>query len=121
MARKELTKNARAIADLIFRKSSSRTTGKIKSHCSQQWQGLGKIAMNINLNEKQSQSQNARILAHLKNGERITSLDALNQFGCLRLSARIKDLRDRGHAIHAEFIEVSSGKRVKQYFMVGAV
>lgn len=73
--------------------------------------------MNINLNEKQSQSQNARILAHLKNGGRITSLEALNQFGCLRLSARIKDLRDRGHEIHAEFIEVSSGKRVKQYFM----
>lgn len=73
--------------------------------------------ININLNEKQSQSQNTRILDHLKSGGRITSLDALNQFGCLRLSARIKDLRDLGYEIRDEFIKVPSGKRVKQYFM----
>lgn len=72
---------------------------------------------NINQNEKQSQSQNARILAFMQNGGRITSLEALNQFGCLRLSARIKDLRDRGYAICDEFITVPSGKRVKQYFI----
>ncbi|TCJ96173.1 helix-turn-helix protein [Volucribacter psittacicida] len=76
---------------------------------------------NVNPNEKQSQSQNDRILAYLKKGGRITSLDALSQFGCLRLSARIKDLRDDGHQIDSEFIAVSSGKRVKQYFMVGDV
>lgn len=77
--------------------------------------------LNLNPNEKQSQSQNARLLAFLQNGGRITSLDALNQFGCLRLSARIKDLRDRGYAIRDEFINVPSGKRVKQYFMDDAV
>lgn len=72
---------------------------------------------NLNQNEKTSQTQNARILAHLQNGGRITSLDALNQFGCLRLSARIKDLRDRGHDIQSETITLSNGKRVSQYFM----
>lgn len=73
--------------------------------------------MNINPNEKTSQSQNAKILAHLQNGGRITSLSALKNFGCLRLSARIKDLRDRGHDIQSQFITVPSGKKVKQYFM----
>lgn len=73
--------------------------------------------MNINPNEKSSQSQNAKILAHLKNGGRITSLSALDDFGCLRLSARIKDLRDLGHNIQSVFITVPSGKKVKQYFM----
>lgn len=77
--------------------------------------------LNLNLNEKQSQSQNARLLAFMQSGGRITSLEALNQFGCLRLSARIKDLRDRGYVICDEFITVPSGKRVKQYFMDGAV
>lgn len=77
--------------------------------------------VNINPNESQSQSQNARILSYLKNGGRITSLEALNQFGCLRLSARIKDLRDRGYEIQSQFIDVPSGKRVKEYFMVGTV
>lgn len=73
--------------------------------------------MNINPNEKSSQTQNAKILAHLQNGGRITSLSALDNFGCLRLSARIKDLRDRGHDIQSQFITVPSGKKVKQYFM----
>lgn len=72
---------------------------------------------NVNPNEKQSQSQNARILTFMQNGGRITSLEALEKFGCLRLSARIKDLRDRGYAICDEFITVPSGKRVKQYFI----
>ncbi|MBF0785747.1 hypothetical protein E4T80_09780 [Muribacter muris] len=72
---------------------------------------------NINPNEKQSQSQNAQILAFMQNGGRITSLEALEKFACLRLSARIKDLRDRGYAVCDEFITVPSGKRVKQYFI----
>lgn len=77
--------------------------------------------MNINLNEKQSQSQNARILAYLKSGRRLTSLEATNKFGCQRLSARIKDLRDRGYNIQTKTITVSSRKRVAEYFLVGAV
>ncbi|HDL1290209.1 TPA: helix-turn-helix domain-containing protein, partial [Mannheimia haemolytica] len=55
------------------------------------------------------------MLAHLQNGGRITSLSALDDFGCLRLSARIKDLRDRGHDIQSVFITVPNGKKVKQY------
>lgn len=76
---------------------------------------------NINPNEKQSQSQNKRLLDFFEAGGKITQLEALNRFGCCRLSARIYDLRDRGHKIESEFITVPSGKRVKQYFMKGAV
>ncbi|MBN6711442.1 helix-turn-helix domain-containing protein [Haemophilus haemoglobinophilus] len=77
--------------------------------------------MNINLNEKQSQSQNARILSALKNGEKLTHLSAEKRFKCLRLGARIYDLKKQGHDIHSQMITVPSGKRVKQYFMVGVV
>lgn len=73
--------------------------------------------VNINPNETSSQTQCQKILAYLQNGGRITSLSALDNFGCLRLSARIKDLRDRGHDIQSQFITVPSGKKVKQYFM----
>ena len=39
-----------------------------------------------------NRTQNDMILVALKNGERITPLSALEQFGCFRLSARIWDL-----------------------------
>ena len=52
-----------------------------------------------------------QIRAVLESGESITPLDALQRFGCLRLAARIKDLRDagvpiqtdtaRGHAVYS--------------------
>ena len=44
-------------------------------------------------------SQNAKILAHLKTGAPITPVGALKLYGCFRLSARIKDLREAGHNI----------------------
>ena len=51
-------------------------------------------------------SQEARILAYLKAGNSITPMVALQKFGCFRLSARVKDLRDSGHTI--------SSRRVKR-------
>jgi hypothetical protein len=39
------------------------------------------------------QSQNMAILSHLKSGKTVTSLEALNLFGCLRLGARISELK----------------------------
>lgn len=50
-----------------------------------------------------SDSQRAEILAYLKSGESITPKDALQLFGCMRLAARIKDLRDDGHDIQMAF------------------
>ena len=43
---------------------------------------------NINQNETTSQTQSAQILKALKNGERLTHLDAEKRFNCLRLGAR---------------------------------
>jgi|TARA_R100000734_G_C3313910_1_gene105349 hypothetical protein len=46
-----------------------------------------------------SESQNKAILEYLKKGKTITPLEALPKFGCLRLSARIFNLREAGHHI----------------------
>ena len=60
-------------------------------------------------------TQNAQILAHLKAGKRITPLDALREFGCFRLGARVFELKAEGHNILKEMIETDSGKRVAEY------
>lgn len=70
---------------------------------------------NLNLNESESQAQCAQILKALKNGEKITQLEAYSRFNCTRLGARIYDLKQRGHNIISERITVPSGKRVAQY------
>lgn len=62
-------------------------------------------------------SQALEILRALKKGERLTPMDALDRFGCLRLGARIWDLRKEGHTIHSETVEVGDGKRVSRYFL----
>lgn len=66
-------------------------------------------------------SQNAAIYHHLLTST-ITPLEALHKYGCLRLSARIKNLRDEGYNIEtkmkkegkkwfAEYVLVNKKKR----------
>ena len=74
--------------------------------------------MNINDNAKSSATQCAQICNWLLQGKKLTSLDALNLFGCMRLASRIHDLRERGLNIHAEKIILPSGKRVTQYSII---
>lgn len=72
--------------------------------------------MNINDNHQTSASQCAQILAYMQKGNKITSLLALQKFGCMRLASRIHDLRDKGHDIKSEKIQVlPSGKYVTEY------
>ena len=59
-------------------------------------------------------TQNKEILQHLKTGSPLNPLQALNRFGCFRLSARIKDLRDEGHSIESKRVTVG-GKTFAQY------
>ena len=47
-------------------------------------------------------SQNEKILDYIKDTGSITPLDALREFGCMRLSARIFDLKRDGHKITVE-------------------
>ena len=54
-------------------------------------------------------SQNECILKYLKTHKRgITPKIAYEKFGCLRLSARIYQLRERGHDISSTIVEVKN-------------
>jgi hypothetical protein len=60
------------------------------------------------------ESQHDAILAALKRGSRITPLNALRDYGCMRLAARIDDLRNEGYQIDTR-IESANGKRFASY------
>lgn len=72
---------------------------------------------NINMNIDSSASQERMILEALKNGESLTPLESLKRFGCLRLGARIWDLKRKGHDVKKNIVKTDSGKRVAQYFI----
>jgi len=63
-------------------------------------------------------TQETRILNYLRLGRGLTPLSALKQFGCLRLGARIYDLRLLGHDIRREWFITPAGKRVALYRLV---
>lgn len=60
-------------------------------------------------------SQGEQILMHLRAGKHLTAFEALQRFGCLRLAARIDDLKKEGHAIESQMVELPNGKRVASY------
>lgn len=51
-------------------------------------------------------TQSRAILEHLKSGNSLTALGALEKFRCFRLAARIRDLRKAGHAIESKPIKL---------------
>ena len=59
-------------------------------------------------------NQTATILDHLLSGKKLTPIDALNEFGCFRLAARIGELRERGHDIKTTIIH-DGGASFAQY------
>lgn len=63
-----------------------------------------------------SDTQEQRILAHLKSGKSLTPLEALTRYGSLRLAARVASLRDCGYAIITER-ESKGGKCYARYRM----
>ena len=62
-------------------------------------------------------SQKAEIRRYLEKGKTLTPMQALGLFGCFRLSARIKDLREDGHSVITRFVTTKSGKRIAEYRM----
>ena len=50
-------------------------------------------------------SDKARILKHLQEKGSITPLEALEQYGCYRLGARVFDLRRDGYNIQTTLVE----------------
>lgn len=74
---------------------------------------------NINPNEESCSSQKARILEHMRTGNSITPVEALNLYGCFRLGARIADIKADGYLVHTEMIkDPRTGKRYAQYSLV---
>lgn len=61
-------------------------------------------------------TQTENIFAWLAAGETITPLEALEKFGCLRLGARIYDLRQLGYNIETKHV-TQNGKTFAQYRM----
>lgn len=62
-------------------------------------------------------SQNYQLAADLLRGKRITQLDALAEYGCMRLPSRIHELRSAGYAIETEEVTTHTGKRIARYFI----
>ena len=53
-------------------------------------------------------TQNQNILIDLQEGKKISPLSALQDYGCMRLAARIWELRQDGHDIQS--VPVTKGK-----------
>lgn len=59
------------------------------------------------------ESQNTQIKAYLQSGKSLTALDALHQFGCFRLGARIHNLKEQGMNIESKMVQIISGGKKK--------
>ncbi len=59
-------------------------------------------------------SQIELIKAHLQSGRSITPLQALRMYGCLRLGARIYDLKQEGLDIDSHLVR-KNGKQFAEY------
>jgi len=64
-------------------------------------------------------SQRKQILEALEQGRKITSLDALGEWGCFRLAPRIMELRREGYDIIGRTIKSGNDKHFTQYWLVG--
>ncbi|NRB03666.1 MAG: hypothetical protein HRU30_10435 [Rhodobacteraceae bacterium] len=63
------------------------------------------------------ETQTQQILDHLQSGKSITPIEALNEYGCFRLGARIYDLRKDGHSIEKDMVQTPKGTHVARYRM----
>ncbi len=61
-------------------------------------------------------SQEQTILAMLRQGP-VTAIEALQTAGCLRLAARIADLRQQGYEITTEDFKTPTGKHIARYHL----
>ena len=50
-------------------------------------------------------TQSERILRHLEDYGSITQMDAIRDYGIMRLASRVNDLRREGHPIITEVVE----------------
>jgi cephalosporin-C deacetylase-like acetyl esterase len=62
-----------------------------------------------------TESQNNAILRYMQQGKELTALEALKLFNCMRLAARINDIKEMGIDIADRWITRDDGKRFKAY------
>ena len=62
-------------------------------------------------------SQSTQLISHMKEHGSITGLQALKLYGCMRLAARVYDLRMKGHRIETQRWRTRSGKYVARYWL----
>ena len=62
-------------------------------------------------------SQKSAILAALREGQRLTPLNALIRFHTLALSQRIGEIKRQGWPVQSRMIELEGGKRVAEYWL----
>ena len=60
-------------------------------------------------------SQTKDILNWLQTGASLDAMQALTEFGCFRLAARIKDIREMGVPVRTTSVKTPNGKSVAQY------
>ena len=61
-------------------------------------------------------TQGQAILQHLERCGSITPLEALNEYGCMRLGARIWDLKRAGHRIETRTVtRMTEGGETKRF------
>lgn len=63
------------------------------------------------------QNQTEKIKKHLESGGTITALSALQAFGCMRLAARISELRKKDHLPIASRTVSNGEKRYSEYYL----
>jgi hypothetical protein len=63
---------------------------------------------------KNKKSQSLRIIGYMNSGRGITSMQALEKFGCFRLASRIHELRKMGYRITKTNV-IRNKKQVAQY------
>lgn len=63
------------------------------------------------MDPEMNDNQTSRILRRLQSGRTITPLEALRDFGCFRLGARIWDLRQLGYDITKTLTESDDGRK----------
>ena len=61
-------------------------------------------------------SQTETILKHLRTRGSITPLEALTEYGCMRLGARVYDLKRMGHRITAERMDYVTEHGVRKHY-----
>lgn len=61
-------------------------------------------------------SQRAAIIRDLQDGKGITPYDALQDYGCARLAARINDLRKEGYPVVTETV-IRGRKKFARYVL----